>query len=83
MRTLTLKDKERLSHERRSRQYSATGLQGAARYGVCSRTIARWERNPRLGFPAALVVNHRKYRRLAELQAWDRVRAAGKSVEVA
>jgi hypothetical protein len=53
------------------------------RYGVCSRTIARWERNPRLGFPAALVVNHRKYRRLAELQAWERVRAAGKSVEVA
>jgi hypothetical protein len=53
------------------------------RYGVCSRTLARWDQNPSLGFPAPTVINNRKYRRLAELQAWERVRAAGKSVEVA
>jgi hypothetical protein len=73
---MTLADMERL------RMNDDTILPDAKvrqRYGVCSRTIARWERDPQLGFPAALIVNHRKYRRLAELQAWELSRISGKA----
>lgn len=53
------------------------------RYGVVSKTIDRWERDPRLSFPKAIVVNKRRYWRTADLVDWERsrVRAAnGKAV---
>jgi len=48
----------------------------AERYSVCSRTIARWDRQPDLGFPKPIRINDRKYRRRHELEVWERERAA-------
>lgn len=42
------------------------------RYGVSDRTIARWGRDPELGFPPPIKINHRKYYDSAELTAFDR-----------
>jgi hypothetical protein len=46
------------------------------RYQVVSRTLARWDANPALQFPKPIVINSRKYRIEAELDAWDREQAA-------
>ena len=46
------------------------------RYGVCLRTLARWDENPTLGFPAPVYINGRKYRDSDALDAFDRARAA-------
>ena len=43
----------------------------AERYGVCRRTLYRWDRTPGLGFPAPVTINQRKYRRVDELDAFD------------
>jgi hypothetical protein len=50
----------------------------AGRYDVTTRTLARWDTNPALGFPAPIIINNRKYRRLSELVRWERARAADK-----
>jgi len=50
------------------------------RYGVCSRTLARWDNNAELNFPKPTVINGRKYRSEDELTAWDRLRAAEHSI---
>jgi hypothetical protein len=50
--------------------------QVARRYSVNPRTLYRWDERPALGFPKAIVINHRKYRRVAELEAWERQRVA-------
>ncbi|MCW2200443.1 hypothetical protein M2227_002533 [Bradyrhizobium elkanii] len=47
-----------------------------ARYSVCDRTIARWERDPELGFPAPIVINGRKFFDEEALVAFDIARAA-------
>lgn len=49
------------------------------RYGVVSRTLDRWVKNAALGFPAPVVINRRRYFRLAELEQWERERAAGRA----
>ena len=46
------------------------------RYGVSDRTIARWERDPHLNFPKALIINKRKYFPEDQLTAWDRSNAS-------
>jgi hypothetical protein len=46
------------------------------RYRVDPRTLYRWDRQPELNFPKAVVINRRKYRRVAELESWERERAA-------
>jgi hypothetical protein len=43
----------------------------ARRYGVHPFTLRRWDKNPDLGFPSVIVVNNRRYRKIAELDAWD------------
>ena len=48
---------------------TTTGL--ARRYSVSSRTIERWERDPRLHLPEALHINKRKYRDVAALEVWE------------
>jgi hypothetical protein len=48
----------------------------AQRYGVHSITVGRWDANHELGFPAPVIINRRKYRRRAELEAWERSRVA-------
>jgi predicted DNA-binding transcriptional regulator AlpA len=45
------------------------------RYDVVPMTIWRWERDKALNFPKAIRIRGRKYRRLRELEAWERQRA--------
>jgi hypothetical protein len=49
------------------------------RYGVSDRTVARWWRNPKLGFPQPVTINGRLYFAYDELDAFDRARAARKA----
>src|SRR6516164_438773 len=44
----------------------------AARYGVTTRTLWRWDHRPQLGFPRPIRINGRKYRRECELDEFDR-----------
>jgi hypothetical protein len=53
------------------------------RYGVCLKTLSRWDEKPELKFPAAKTINNRKYRSVEELDAWDATRAAGIPVKPA
>ena len=53
-----------------------TGPQVAHRYGVADRSISRWEADPKLGFPRAMMINTRKFFALDELETWERSRAA-------
>jgi hypothetical protein len=55
----------------------------AERYGVHVRSVERWEQNQEMDFPKPLVVNGRKYDNLHALEAWERMRAAGKNMEKA
>jgi hypothetical protein len=50
------------------------------RYGVSSRTISRWERNPDLNFPQPEVINGRKYDDEGRLIEWDRANAGKREV---
>jgi hypothetical protein len=43
----------------------------ARRYGVCKRTLTRWDGQPELGFPRAVWINDRKYRDTDELDVFD------------
>jgi hypothetical protein len=47
-----------------------------ARYGIVDRTLDRWLGNERLGFPRPLYVNRRRYFFEAELDRWERDKAA-------
>jgi hypothetical protein len=51
----------------------------AERYGVSTRTIERWRRDPKLNFPKPDNVNSRNYDWLSKLVSWERQRAATKS----
>jgi hypothetical protein len=51
------------------------------RYDICSRTLNRWEDKRDLGFPRPVLINRRRYWRLADLQAWERARIVSKSME--
>jgi DNA-binding transcriptional MerR regulator len=43
----------------------------AERYGVCVRTLRRWDATPGLDFPAPLSIRRRRYRDAAALDQWD------------
>lgn len=45
------------------------------RYGFTRRTLDRWMRDPKLGFPSPLTINGRHYFELEALQEWERQRA--------
>jgi hypothetical protein len=48
----------------------------AHRYDVTVRTIDRWKCDKTLKFPPPdLVINHREYRKVATIEAWERKRA--------
>jgi hypothetical protein len=52
--------------------------QVADRYRISPMTLWRWDqRGAELGFPAAVYINKRKYRRLSDLLAWERSRPQG------
>jgi hypothetical protein len=53
----------------------------AKRYGVCLRTLWRWDRAEELGFPKAIRINGRKYRREEELDAFDHAAQDGRASE--
>ena len=44
----------------------------ARRYGVHPFTLRRWDKKRDLGFPPVIIVNNRRYREVAKLDAWDR-----------
>ena len=44
----------------------------AERYDVSTRTLARWDETPGLGFPPVIYIKDRRYRSLAALEQWDR-----------
>ena len=52
-----------------------------ARYGVSEMSIWRWLRDERLGFPAPIRINGRRYWRRHELEAWEASRAAASAPE--
>jgi hypothetical protein len=43
---------------------------------ISEMTLWRWEHDERIGFPIAIEINRRKYYDLAEVEAWERKRAA-------
>jgi hypothetical protein len=47
----------------------------AKRYHVSTRTIPRWEEDPEMDFPQRIRIKDRNYRRLSELEEWERKRA--------
>ncbi len=47
----------------------------AKKLGKSLRTLARWDDDPSLGFPKPVVINCRKHRRVAEIEAWLNRRA--------
>lgn len=48
------------------------GARTAAYLGVTAMTIWRWERDPKLAFPAASVIHGRKYWNRSDIDAWMR-----------
>jgi hypothetical protein len=50
----------------------------AARYGVTTRSIDRWWKDPDLNFPQPIIVNQRKYWSATDLEIWERQRIADK-----
>lgn len=51
-----------------------------SRFGdISEMTLWRWEHDKRLAFPRAVTINGRKYYDLAEIEAWERSRAAAPS----
>jgi predicted DNA-binding transcriptional regulator AlpA len=56
------------------------GGAGTATYlGVTAMTIWRWERDPKLAFPAATVIHGRKYWSRDDIDAWMRRMATSKA----
>jgi hypothetical protein len=46
------------------------------RFNVCDRTIARWQLDPKLGFPSPIVINGRKYYDENKVVQWERDQAS-------
>jgi predicted DNA-binding transcriptional regulator AlpA len=58
-----------------------TARQVYERFSVSDMTLWRWLNDPDLDFPRPIVINHRRYFRLPEIEAWERqqARKAGKA----
>jgi hypothetical protein len=54
----------------------------AARYGVTTRSVDRWWKDPDLNFPQPIIVNERKYWALTDLEIWERGHVAEKVHEL-
>jgi hypothetical protein len=48
-------------------------------FHICLRTLARWDKNPELGFPQPVRINKRKFRRAGELLEFMRVNALARA----
>ena len=53
-----------------------TRREQARRYGVSTRTIDRWSDDDDLAPSTEIDIAGRKYRKLSDLEVWERVRAA-------
>jgi hypothetical protein len=51
-----------------------TRSQQAKRWSVSKRSVERWGENEKLGLPPEIDINGRRYRKLSELEAWERGR---------
>jgi hypothetical protein len=49
--------------------------QQARRWSVSKRSVERWGEDQRLSLPPEIEINGRRYRKLSELEAWERARA--------
>ncbi len=49
--------------------------QQAQRWSVSKRSVERWGGDKELGLPPEIEINGRHYRKLSELEAWERSRA--------
>jgi hypothetical protein len=49
--------------------------QQARRWSVSKRSVERWGEDEDLGLPPEIEINGRHYRKLSELEAWERARA--------
>lgn len=49
--------------------------QQAQRWSVSKRSVERWGEDEDLGLPPEIAINGRHYRKLSELEAWERSRA--------
>jgi hypothetical protein len=49
--------------------------QQARRWSVSKRSVERWSEDEELGLPPEIEINGRHYRKLSELEAWERSRA--------
>jgi predicted DNA-binding transcriptional regulator AlpA len=50
------------------------------RYGVSDMSIWRWLNDQNLNFPRPIYIRRRRFWKLAELEAWERARAASFSL---
>jgi predicted DNA-binding transcriptional regulator AlpA len=51
--------------------------QVTARYdNICTLTLYRWVKHPKLNFPQPVKIHRRYFWKLGELRAWERRRAA-------
>ena len=57
--------------------------QVSERYGVHISTLYNWDRDPNLNFPRPIRINRRKFRDEAELDQFDRARAAERNENAA
>jgi len=48
--------------------------QQAQRWSVSKRSVERWGEDEELGLPPEIEINGRHYRKLSELEAWERSR---------
>jgi hypothetical protein len=49
--------------------------QQAQRWSISKRSVERWGEDEELGLPPEIEINGRRYRKLSELEAWERKRA--------
>jgi hypothetical protein len=48
--------------------------QQAKRWSVSKRSVERWGEDEKLGLPPEIEINGRRYRKLSDLEAWERAR---------
>ena len=49
--------------------------QQAKRWSVSKRSVERWGEDESLGLPSEIEINGRHYRKLSQIEAWERTRA--------
>jgi hypothetical protein len=51
-----------------------TRLQQSKRWSVSKRSVERWGEDENLKLPPEIEINGRRYRKLSEIEAWERAR---------